>query len=894
MIRYNLNEEVNKEMVKFNEDQIKKYPQDELMTIDLHCHDYNSDEPDELIGRILNVPETWISSEDLISSMEKHGCDTFTITNHNNARSCYEMQDRGQDILTGAEFSCIVPDFDVRIHVLAYGFTPSQESKLLKHKCDIYRFQEYALENGIPTVWAHPLYHYRKGEHPSMDFFDKMSLVFQRFEVLNGQRDTWQNMLVKTWIDSIDEEQIKKNEKKFKINTGDFCSDPAGKIMCGGSDAHMGIFAGLTGTRLYVKNLSERLKSESRSALAIEALIKGYTAPFGGINNSEKMAIAFLDYFCQIGMNMKDPGLIRLLLHKGEAVDKLQSFFILNGFSELQRHKLTLNFLKTFHNCLNGNAPGYAKKLLVKKDYKPIFKEAISMAKIRKSNPEEMSRAFDKSIENIHEKLTNLTFKRLNRKIDTIKVNGGGLFEISDVERFIDNLEVPGHARRLFERSNGKNCKNGKKSGRKTSKPMSDINISEFFDGLTFPFLATSVIAAAEFTSTKVLYQARPMLNQFAQRLGKFEQPGRMLWLSDTFDDKNGVSMSLRHMLKQIQERGLPIDLLVCSDNVEPEDHLIVVKPVAEYVPSFYKEQPIRIPNILEIHKLFRSGGYDRILCSTEGPMGAVSIFLKNAYSVPSTFYIHTDWLSYMKSSLNFSGQALSRARRLLRGFYNSFDNLILLNKDQRKWFSSEDMGFSKKNLKLTAHWVDEKFKKLPQNKKSFFGVSEDTPVLLYVGRLSEEKGVRELEYVYKEVIKDVPQMKLVIAGKGPEEERLKENLPHAVFLGWVSQDELPGIYSSADMLILPSKFDTFGNVIIEAFSCGCPVISYKIKGPKDIIEHNVSGYLLNNKKKMPEKIKDFMKDEKIRKEMKKNALKRSGDYDVDVIVERFMKDMGL
>jgi hypothetical protein len=105
----------------------------------------------------------------------------------------------------------------------------------------------------------------------------------------------------------------------------------------------------------------------SRSKLALEAIKKGDMAPFGSHNDSEKMMVSFLDYFCQIVMNMKDPGLLRLLLHKGDTVDKILSLAVINGFSELQRHKLTVNFLTLFHECLQGEAPGFAKKLMVTK-----------------------------------------------------------------------------------------------------------------------------------------------------------------------------------------------------------------------------------------------------------------------------------------------------------------------------------------------------------------------------------------------------------------------------------------------------------------------------------------------------------------------------------------------
>jgi len=261
--------------------QQNKFPSEETLKIDLHCHDLNSDVPDELIGRILNVPETWLPSEKLLEKLAKNGCDTFTITNHNNARSCYALQDKGVDVLTAAEFSCRVPDFEIGIHVLAYGFTPEQECRLEKLRKNVYQFLEYARLHQIPVIWAHPLYHYSVKKAPPAAFFNKMLLVFERFEVVNGQRDTWQNLLVKEWLDQTSHAEIDQYANRFGIDPLQFCSDPYRKIMSGGSDCHMGIFAGMTGTHLYVPDLKERLKTESRSQLALEAIRNGSMAPFG-------------------------------------------------------------------------------------------------------------------------------------------------------------------------------------------------------------------------------------------------------------------------------------------------------------------------------------------------------------------------------------------------------------------------------------------------------------------------------------------------------------------------------------------------------------------------------------------------------------------------------------
>src|SRR3954464_11259369 len=60
------------------------------MRIDLHCHDRNSDVPDETLGRILRVPETWLPTAKLLRTLKANGADALTITNHNNARSCWQ------------------------------------------------------------------------------------------------------------------------------------------------------------------------------------------------------------------------------------------------------------------------------------------------------------------------------------------------------------------------------------------------------------------------------------------------------------------------------------------------------------------------------------------------------------------------------------------------------------------------------------------------------------------------------------------------------------------------------------------------------------------------------------------------------------------------------------
>jgi glycosyltransferase involved in cell wall biosynthesis len=383
-------------------------------------------------------------------------------------------------------------------------------------------------------------------------------------------------------------------------------------------------------------------------------------------------------------------------------------------------------------------------------------------------------------------------------------------------------------------------------------------------------------------------------LQTFSEKIGKLEHPRKMLWLTDTFGDNNGVSMVLKSMHEEIKSRNLPIDILVCSNTIQPDNHLIVLKPMAEYHFPLYREQPLRIPNYLEIHHLFHDGEYDRLICSTEGPMGLAALYLKHAYSVKAYFYLHTDWIMFAQKVLNLDRGNLNRFRRVLRAYYKSFDGLFVLNRDQEKWLTGRKMGFDPDAIYLTAHWADEIFIPGKNSRIEFPGIQPGNPVVLFTGRVSHEKGVMEIPEIFRGIKEKVPDVKLVVAGTGPAENELKEALPETIFLGWIDHNDLPGIYSSADILILPSKFDTFSCVVLEALSCGLPVIAYNTKGPKDIIQDGINGYLVNSNSEFIQKITRYFTDEKSPTMLRKNALIRAKDYDKGKIISSVLQPLGL
>ncbi|MCG8338827.1 MAG: glycosyltransferase [Proteobacteria bacterium] len=863
--------------------QGKKVPKHERIKIDLHCHDYNSDVTDELLGRILRFPETWLKTEELIRNLEKNQCNAITITNHNNARSCWEVMEKGRDILAASEFTCYFAEYNTHLHVLAYGFSPEQEAKLNHYRRNLYHFLTYTVENNIPTILPHPLYMYRAKEQINPEIFEKLLLMFERFEVMNGQRDIWQNLLTWEWLNSITEEKIDTLQKKHGINSANFCKNSLIKHFTGGSDDHMGHFAGSCGSYLHVPNLSERQKNTPMSQLALEAIRNGDIHPYGSVANHQKLNIAFIDYFSQIALHMKEPGLIRMFLHQGSLKDKLICLGFSNMMQELRRHRFTMFFFKTLHEALKGQRPGILTRFKVSPDFKPLIREIDEIAKSKDRDQEQYFSLLKNSIPKMFTTLNRVIAKRIKDKssqMEQIDLNAD-----IDLSSLINKFEIPTHFRALFEGSHDRKMDD-----------VSQVNLSEFLDTLSFPMLASAFIAGASLISTRVLMNQRKFVNNFAKSLGKHEHPERVLWLTDTLVDKNGVSSSLSAKLKFIRKNNLDIDFLICHDSMQDQPHLKVVRPVGRFAVPSYPDQTFHVPDILEIKKIFFQGGYDRIMCSTELLMGLVALYLKESMAVPVYFFLHTDWMEFVNKTTNLEPQVVDRIRRILRAFYLQFDGIFVMNQDHANWLTGPSIGYEAKKVHYTAHWVDEAFHPRKLNRTIVFDnkVEENDIVILYAGRISDEKGVFDLPVLMKDLEKDYPNVKLVVAGKGPAEERLKQQLPNAVFLGWVDKAKMPDIYSQVDMLILPSRFDTFGNVILEAMSCGTAVAAYDEKGPKAIIKTNKNGILAKDLDDLKQKLELFIRDSTFRLSLKQNSLKRANDYKPELIMEAFVKNIGL
>ncbi|MEM7184432.1 MAG: glycosyltransferase [Spirochaetota bacterium] len=643
----------------------------------------------------------------------------------------------------------------------------------------------------------------------------------------------------------------------------------------------MGIFAGQSGSKLYVANLQERLKTEKPSALALEAIKLGNISPYGHVAENQKLNIALLDYFTQVATKIEDPGLLRMFLHQGSTYDKLSCLAISNLLMEMQKNKNTMKFFQFIHDALQGKKPSKLLKWQISKDYKFCIKYLEKIAASKKKSPEVFVDTVNDTIIDLYTDLNHLILKRIKKGKFFKKKK---MFKNFTTEELTRKFEIPSQITALFF------------GDTKQPKNISGFNYTDLLDNLSFPVLIIIILTGVTLASTRLLYQNRDFLNQFAEHIGENSHKKRALYLTDTLKDKNGVSNSLSGKLKEIQKEDLPIDFLICHEDASAEPHLTVVRPIATFDVPNYKDQKIRVPDLMEIAKIFYRGGYDRVICSTEGPMALVALFLKEMFNVPCYFFMHTDWIDFVKHKSDMNRHEVDRVRRFLRLLYLRFEGVFVLNSDHKDWLTGHQMQLEKEKVFLTAHHPKPRdlSAKAIDKKELFPDCTEDTPVLFLACRMSREKGIFELPEIYAKVQEKLPNVKLVIAGSGPDSEELQQELPEALFLGWQSHEQLAALYSGLDLFVFPSRFDTFGNVILEAFTYGMPVISFNCKGPKDLINHEKNGFLVETNEEMVESILAYFTDKDKQAKMKQAAMARVEQFQAKPIMQKFLQDLQL
>ncbi len=314
--------------------------------------------------------------------------------------------------------------------------------------------------------------------------------------------------------------------------------------------------------------------------------------------------------------------------------------------------------------------------------------------------------------------------------------------------------------------------------------------------------------------------------------------------ITETFPPEiNGVAMTLLQLVEGLTDRGHKLQV-ICPERSDRDEFLKQRRFEMEMVPGLplprYPGLRFGLPAHREIKRIWTASRPDLVNIATEGPLGWSAERIANQLNIPVITTFHTNFHSYM-SSYGF-GVMKKAIFWWLRTMRRRVKRTFVPSEELKTELASN--GF--RDLSILSRGVDTKLFNPTQRDTELrrsWGVDDETPVVIYVGRLAAEKNLPLTLKAWKQMQSIAPNIRLVIVGDGPEKSAIAEKHPDIIFAGTQRGESLARHYASADLFLFASTTETFGNVITEAMASGLVVLCYDYAAGHSYIVDTQNGY---------------------------------------------------
>lgn len=364
--------------------------------------------------------------------------------------------------------------------------------------------------------------------------------------------------------------------------------------------------------------------------------------------------------------------------------------------------------------------------------------------------------------------------------------------------------------------------------------------------------------------------------------------------------DTGGMNVYVHQLTRTLGKLGVRVDVFTRSQD-EHVPHVlhdlgyhnrVVHIPAGPEVPLPKAELERYIPKFVNGIQDFAESKniqYD-LIHSHYWMSGIAAINLSSAWNIPFIHMFHT--LGHMKNRIARTPQEIEGEYRIQgeKRVINKANRIIAATMAEKSQLEFLYETPSSKIVVIPPGVDTRHFYPIPKDEaKEVIGISDDSHMILYVGRIEPLKGIDNLiqaisKIQKKGVLKCCPHNLVIIGGEPdakPEEmnaemarlQDLVEELEienFVVFLGKQDQQILPYYYSAAEVVVMPSHYESFGMVALEAMACGTPVIASQVGGLAFLVRDGETGFVVpgNDVESLSNRLVDLIKDENLRKNL--------------------------
>lgn len=316
------------------------------------------------------------------------------------------------------------------------------------------------------------------------------------------------------------------------------------------------------------------------------------------------------------------------------------------------------------------------------------------------------------------------------------------------------------------------------------------------------------------------------------------------IFTDNDFQKVNGVTTTLSAVLRYAPP-GLSLRVYTADSVGADRPEYLSLRSLPVPIP-FYGEMKMYVPRVNEYIRRVREDRIDLIHLTTPGPMGLVAMRVARTLNLPMVGTFHTDLAAYtaILSGQQWLGNLM---REYMRWPYGRCDRVLVPSAATRDLLVGAKGH--RERIQIWSRGVDTEMFAPARRSEAIrrrWNVSDTCPAILYVGRISREKGLDMLPALQRRLKELGVRHRFILAGQGPMQQELSEKLDDAVFTGVLGREDVAVTFASADVFLFPSRTDTAGNVVLEAQASGLPVLVSDAGGPQENMVHGDTGRVVN------------------------------------------------
>lgn len=340
----------------------------------------------------------------------------------------------------------------------------------------------------------------------------------------------------------------------------------------------------------------------------------------------------------------------------------------------------------------------------------------------------------------------------------------------------------------------------------------------------------------------------------------------------------SGVAASISVLKDQLVARGHDVYIFTTTDPNAPkyEERIYRLQSL-----PFVSKRRIGLCVLPRLKKLVIRLKIDIIHTHTEFPLGQYGRWVSRVLNLPLVHTMHTiyeDYTHYVVPGKLGTVVAKKVAIKMTKNFCNSADEVIVPTIKTQQLLLSYGVD---KRISIIPTGIDlEKFSPSKhdfediQNLKESLGISNKEKVMLYIGRVSEEKNIKEVLQYTKVYMRENNGVKFLVIGDGPERIALEEEAKilgisdNVIFAGQRKWTEIARYYQLGDVFVTASQSETQGLTYIEALSAGIPVIAKSDPCIEGVVQNGINGYTFEGQDDFLEALNLILSDDSTRQRM--------------------------